>query len=170
MAEIMKAYREQMPAFRFIGKVYGYKDCTEGTFAQKWGEWHEKGWFQELEKLSDAPKGDWDSYIGLCRAKEGEEFQYWIGMFLPAGTEVPAGFSFQDFPVSELGVCWVQGLENDLYMKEKECIGRLLADGIPVGPDGSGVWWSMERYQCPRFTTPDENNRLILDYCFFVQK
>ena len=27
-----------------------------------------------------------------------------------------------------------------------------------------GFAWSMELYNCPRFTTPDEQGRIILDY------
>lgn len=169
MAEIIKAYQERMPAMRFIGKIYTNKDRVNGTYAAKWGEWHTQGWFQVLEELKKAPQGEWDSYIGMCRVKDGEEFQYWIGMFLPENAEVPAGFSYQDFPASELGICWVRGLEKEVYMKDEDCIKRLLADGIPVGPGLDGAWWCMERYQCPRFTTPNENGQIILDYCFFIQ-
>lgn len=84
-------------------------------------------------------------------------------MFLPPQTEVPTEFSFLDFPPSDLGVCWVQGTENDLYQKERECIKRLEEEGISVGEE-----WSIERYQCPRFLEVDAKGRVILDYCFFV--
>ena len=164
MAEIIRAYREQMPAFRFISKRYGEEDRVNGSFAAKWGEWFSKGWFGELEKLSQGPAGDWDAYIGLCHMKEDGAFEYWIGMFLPPQTQVPEGYASQDFPAAELGVCWVQGTEGEIYQREAECIKRLEAEGISVGER-----WSMERYQCPRYTTPDEAGRVILDYCFFVR-
>ena len=164
MAEIIRAYREQMPVFRFIGRKYGEGDRINGSFGAKWGEWFSKGWFGELEKLSGQPEENWDAYIGLCHMGADGSFSYWIGMFLPPQTQVPEGYASLDFPAAELGVCWVRGTEGEIYRREAECIKRLEAEGISVGET-----WSMERYQCPRYTTPDEAGRVILDYCFFVR-
>jgi len=36
----------------------------------------------------------------LMRCKDGEPFEYWIGMFMPANTVVPEGFAYVDFPQS----------------------------------------------------------------------
>ncbi len=33
-----------------------------------------------------------------------------------------------------------------------------------------GAFWFFERYQCPRFTTPDEKGNVILDMCYFVKE
>jgi uncharacterized lipoprotein YddW (UPF0748 family) len=69
MAEIIKAYRQNVGAMRFIGKKYDDAERVNGNFGAKWGEWHEKGWFGEIEKqisgnLKDTYE-EGDSYIGL---------------------------------------------------------------------------------------------------------
>ena len=43
MAEIIKTFREEVPAMRFIGKKYP-------DFGGWWGEWFANGWFDEIEK------------------------------------------------------------------------------------------------------------------------
>lgn len=48
--EIVKTYRQSIPAVRFIGKKYGDGDRVNGGFGQQWGEWFQNGWFDVLEK------------------------------------------------------------------------------------------------------------------------
>ena len=173
MVEIINSYRQEMPALRFVGKKYGDEDRVHGMFGAKWGEFHENGWFGVLEGLIDN-KGDETcedgaAYIGLMRWKEGEPFQYWIGMFMPAATEAPEGFQYVDFPAAILGTCWVYGPESEVYMKEGQCAERLEADGMKIMPNGEGAYWFFERYQCPRFTAPDERGNIILDICHYAR-
>ncbi len=103
------------------------------------------------------------------RWKEGEPFAYWIGMFTPENTPVPEGFGHVDFPAGELGVCWVQGKEDRVFCQEDKCADRLKDEGFEVAADGEGAYWFFERYQCPRFTTPDGNGDVILDVCHFLR-
>ncbi|MGN6714677.1 hypothetical protein [Anaerocolumna jejuensis] len=43
MAEIIKVYKEHLPAVRFIGKRYTNTDrCKDGGFGYKWEEWFER--------------------------------------------------------------------------------------------------------------------------------
>ncbi|MCL2352178.1 MAG: hypothetical protein FWC55_06560 [Firmicutes bacterium] len=174
MAEIVRAYRQDVPALRFVGKKYGDEDREGGGFGAKWGLFFENGWLGVLERSAGGRNvkeiyEDGDAYIGLMRWKDGEPFQYWIGMFLPAGAETPEGFAAVDFPAASLGVCWVRGPESEVFMKEEMCAERLLAEGMEVVPDGEGAYWFFERYQCPRFTTPDEQGNIILDICHYVK-
>ena len=101
--------------------------------------------------------------------KEGEPFEYWIGMFTPENTIVPEGFEYIDFPKSELGVCWVYGKEDEVYCKESKCAKRLSKEGYKVISDKDGAWWFFERYCCPRFTTPDDDGKIILDICHYIE-
>ena len=41
---------------------------------------------------------------------------------------------------------------------------------IKVVTDDKGAFWFFERYQCPRFTTPDEFGNVILDTCYFIKR
>lgn len=172
MAEIIKVYRQSVPSVRFIGKIYGDSDRVDGGFGKQWGDWFASGLFEKIEKQLEKTKKkayeDCDAYVGLMRWKDGEPFQYWIGMFTPEGTAVPEGFSYHDFPASELGVCWVYG--KDVYCKEDKCAEKLAENGMKVSSDSEGAFWFFERYTCPRFTSPDEKGNVILDICHYVEK
>ena len=173
MPEIIKTYKQSVPAMRFIGKKYGDSDRVNGTFGAKWGEWFENSWFDVLTKqISGNPDDtceDGGASIGLMRHKDGEPFQYWVGMFAPQDTDVPDGFEKVDFPKSEWGISWLYGKEAELYMNEGKCAQRLGSEGITVINDPDGSCWFFERYVCPRFTTPDEKGNVILDIGFFVK-
>ena len=163
MAEIIKAYKESVPAMRFIGKRYTDDDRVGGLFSAKWGEWFENGWFDLLEKLGQ-PNGMDNGHVAYCTFDENNSFNYWIGRFTPENTAVPDGFSHLDFPAGGLAVCHVYGKSPDIYGKEKMCGDRLKADGFSI--DDSRTF---ERYNCPRFTTPDEQGNVILDICFLLK-
>ncbi|MDR0324675.1 MAG: hypothetical protein LBI19_01095 [Oscillospiraceae bacterium] len=173
MAEIIKTYKQNVSAARFIGKKYGNADRVEGMFGAKWGEWFQNGWFGILEKqMTESFKetyADGDAYIGLMREFERDSFEYWIGMFLPEDAAVPEGFESVDFPKSALGVCWIYGKEDEVYCREGECGEKLGKEGFAFVTEGQGADWCFERYACPRFTTPDEKGNIILDICFFVK-
>lgn len=173
MAEVIKVYRQNMPAVRFIGKKYGDADRVDGGFGQQWHAWFEKGWFGVLGPLAQGlPKEVYpenDAFIGLMRWKDGEPFEYWIGIFTPQNTAVPDGFGSLDFQASVLGVCWLRGQGGDVFGKEEMCAGKLAEAGNEILPDAAGAWWFFERYACPRFTEPDAQGFQILDICHYVK-
>ena len=103
------------------------------------------------------------------RYKEGEEFEYWIGMFLPENAQVEDGFDYVDFPSSNLGVCYVQGMEWEIYGQEERCAEHLVKEGYDIKKDDKGALWFFERYGCPRFTTKNEKGQVILDICHFTK-
>jgi hypothetical protein len=108
------------------------------------------------------------------RCRENEPFEYWIGIFYPENTPVPDGFDYVDFTASDLGTCWIYGKENgdNIYGMHEECAKKMDENGFHIQDDfgrGKGEYWFFERYGCPRFTTPDENGKIILDYCFYIK-
>ncbi|MDR1000196.1 MAG: hypothetical protein LBL96_05275 [Clostridiales bacterium] len=170
--EIVKTYKQEIPALRFIGKKYGDNDRVNGSFGKYWQDWLQNDWFGVIEKQIgssiDTIYEDGDAYIGLERYKKGEPFAYWIGMFAPPNTPVPEGYVFHDFPKASLGVCWVYGKEDEIFAQEKNCMKKLEKEGYEFLPDENGFQWLFERYGCPRFTSPDEKGNVILDICFYV--
>ncbi|HZK34362.1 MAG TPA: hypothetical protein VFD33_03525 [Bacillota bacterium] len=172
MAEVIKTYRQSVPALRFIGKKYEDKDRVNGGFGKQWGDWFSNGWFEMLEKNCDIKSvyEDGDAYIGLMRWKEGEPFEYWIGVFCPEGGEVPMGYSFIDFNKADLGIAWLYGKEDEVYGQEHKCAESCEKEGYKIVPDEQGAHWFFERYACPRFTTPDETGNIILDICHYIEK
>lgn len=170
MAEIIKTYRQSVPAMRFIGKKYCDEDRVNGGFAKQWGDWFSNGWFEDLEKYCNLKTvyENGDAYVGLMRWKEGDPFEYWIGVFCSENTEVPMGYSFVDFNEADLGVTWVYGKESEVYGQEHRCAESCEKEGYKIIPDEQGAYWFFERYVCPRFTTPDEQGNIILDICHYI--
>ena len=165
MASIIKVFKENVPAMRFIGKKYA-------DFGH-WDEWFANGWFDCLEQAmggADAMAAQWENgggYIGLERRKDGQLMEYWVGMFTPAGTPVPEGFEKLDFSELPLGTCWIYGKEWDVH-DVSGCIPALAENGLTPWADEAGTVWSFENCLCPRYTTPDGEGNVILDYCFFI--
>jgi len=175
--KVVKAYRQSVPATRFIGKKYGDEDRVNGGFGKQWGEWHENGRFEFLEE--NCPLADFEdagAYIGLMRWKgeKGDEdyepFQYWVGMFFAEGAEVPEGYEYVDFPASELGVGWLYGKDSYLFAKEGLAFSACEKQGIKMIPDAQDATWFFERYVCPRYTEMDKKGKHILDVCYFAEK
>lgn len=168
MPEITRVYRQAMPEVKLVGKRYTEKDKANGTFAQKWCEWFDNDWFSPLRAPGSAePFEDCDAYIGLCRCKDGEPFQYWIGVFLPTDFPVPDGYESVTLQACDIGVAWIYGKEPDIY---QYCsLERLHREGLEWTADKNGVKWCFERYVRPRFTQPDEQGNRVLDMCYCVK-
>jgi len=180
MVEIIKSFKQNLEAQRFIGKKYDNANRLNGTFEVKtnWDEWFKNGWFEaiktQVRKNPNNTREDGDVCVALNRNKSGEPFQYWIGMFTPANTEVPNGFDYVDFPKSEIGVCRVYGKAEKIYMNEDisimdKCNDKLKEEGMNHVHDEIHVCWAFERYPCSRFPTSDEEGNGILDCCFFMK-
>lgn len=152
--KLLEIKKESCPATRLIGKKY--------TDAPNWGEWWENDWFQVLEAKQCLPFNG-DAYIGAVHIVDGMP-ERWIGMFFPAGTEVPDGFEFVDIEPMEYGVCYLSDREGsgDFFTMETHnmCLEALRAGGFTRKEDD----WCFERYNCPRYTTPNEEGDVILDY------
>lgn len=167
MAEIIKVFREEVPAMRFIGKKYH-------DFGG-WGEWFANGWFDTVENSMGGTAKILDiwangaGYAGMECRKGGELAEYWIGMFTPENTEVPEGFDYLDFPKSALGTCWIYGKEEEVHGIICQCYEAVRNAGMEISVDADGVEKSFENGLCPRFTVPDEKGNVILDYCYFVK-
>jgi predicted transcriptional regulator YdeE len=166
MFEIVKVYRESLPSLRLIGKRYTDSDRVNGSFGSKWGEWFANGYFEPLEKLGSLPENE-GAYLGCMHCVN--EFEYWIGMFFAEGTPVPEGYSYVDIPKGDIGTCWIYGREDngEIYGSEPHnmCMDKMKEAGWELAEDP----WFFERYNCPRFTTPDENGKVILDYAVYLR-
>lgn len=157
--EIRTVKKESCPAARLIGKKY--------SGSPDWNEWWENNWFNLLEKTPRLSFNG-DAYLGAVRIVNGVP-ERWIGMLFPAGTEVPQGFDFVEIEPLDYAVCYLYGREgsDDFYSVETHdrCLKKCKAMGLKRKEDH----WCIERYNCPRFTTPDEAGGVILDYAIFLQ-
>ena len=166
-AKIVNTLKETFPASRFIGRRYTDADRLDGSFGAKWGEWFENNLFEKLESLESLPENG-DAFIGAMRVKDGI-FEYWIGMFLPAGTEVPDGYEYADIESIDYGVLWLYGNQHNGQLYGMDNHNMCLAEIEKLGWLRKEDDWCFERYNCPRFTTPDDQGNVILDYGIAIE-
>ena len=167
MAEVIRVYRESLQGVRLVGKRYGDQDRgAGGGYSHKWAEWFRNGYFLPLEGLPQLPD-EMNGYLGCMRVTD--QFEYWIGTFTTDLSAVPPGFDHVDIPASEWGVCWLKGKETsgELFGHEahKMCVENVEKQGWQWARQG----WFVERYHCPRFTDPDEQGNVVLDYCILLE-
>ncbi len=157
--EIIEVKEESATAARFIGKRY--EQCPN------WNEWWQNDWFSILEKNERLPING-DAYIGAVHIVNGMP-EYWIGMFFSVDTAVPNGFEFIDMDAMKYAVCYLYDKEDsrDFYTMNTHnmCLEKLKSLGLKRKEDD----WCFERYNCPRFTTPDEKGNVILDYAISIE-
>ena len=165
-AEIIKVYKEHFPSLRLIGKKYANSDRQNGVFGHKWGEWFQNGWFDELEKLNPLPENE-GAYLGVMRVVNGE-VEYWIGMFFPTDTPVPANFEYEDITAFDTATCWVYGSEQNGEIFGLDVHNACVAEAKKHNFIRKDDDWCFERYNCPRYTTPDKKGNVILDYCIAI--
>ena len=160
---IKKTYKEHFPSLRLIGKRYTDNDRAGESFGHKWGEWFQNGWFDKLEQSGPLPEND-DGYLGVMRV-DGGIFEYWIGMFFPENTPVPEGFEHTDTASFNGTTCWLYGNESSGELYGMEAYNMVIDEAKNHGFVRRKDGWCFERYNCPRFTTPDDEGNVILDYC-----
>ena len=109
-----------------------------------------------------------DAYIGAVRIVNGAP-ERWIGMFFPQDTAVPDGFDHVDIEPMPYAVFYLYGNADngELFGPEPHnlCLADLKARGLKRKEDD----WCFERCNCPRFTTPDTQGNVILDYAVAIE-
>jgi len=150
---IIKTYKQDISAMRFIGKKYE-------SGASAWNDFDGELLKVKLGIKHKDVNEDGDSIIGLMSHRAG--FEYWLGFFMPEGTAVPEGFEYEDFPEAVVGTAWVYLCEEGDGI-EPMAFEKLQTDGFEPIDD----WW-FERYHPMRSST-DKNGYAILDLCWFLK-
>jgi len=174
MPEIVKVYKQSIPAVKFIGRKYGDEDRVDGSYSSKWQQWMGQGLSDPIVQAAGGIEAcrqlteDGEAMLGFMRYKEGEPFQYWIGMFTPPSTEVPESYESIMIEPAEIGICWLKGKEPDIYAKEDRCMAKLAEEGMQANANEQGAILFFERYAHPRFIEVDEQGNRILDIGVFL--
>lgn len=154
---------KQLPALRIVGKaIHPLMDMKVNPIPDFWSQCFGDGTFKTLENLPVKPVDD--SYVGFMSGWDAGNgtFAYICGMLLPAGSPVPEGFTCMDLPAANVAVGWIQGPEKENYQVAHELTQQAMEKQghkmILIDP------WCMELYNCPRFTQPQPNGDVILDY------
>lgn len=171
MAELIRFEVVENPEFWVIGperKVGGGNE-NAGAF---WGWCFETGALDELETalkpdlFFEALPDTKDTYLGWMGAvdKDGA-FDYVIGLPVRPGASVPKGCVCREIPAGKLALGWIQGLESEVCLQEMALMGPAMAKARLTMGD-----FAIESYVCPRYTTPDETGRVILDLLVSVKQ
>jgi predicted transcriptional regulator YdeE len=161
MAKIIKVENEELRYTRIVGKKYNGGE----NIPQLWNKWFEQDGFSYLNSIKKEELED--SYLGVMIWKQGEhQFDYYIAAFVPDDYVLPVGFDELRLPTRMSRTYFIQGVDGpSLYDQEGNCFQEFKAAKEALYVDENGYSYAIERYACPRFTTPNEKNEVILDYC-----
>lgn len=138
-----------------------------GKRGNDWNAWWQGGWFAPLEAMPVLPENG-DAFIGAVHIVNGAP-ERWIGMFFPMGTPVPEGYESITIPAKDYAVCYLRDREGSsdffAYVTHEQCLSAIRERGYTRSEDD----WCFERYACPRFTTPDDEGMVVLDYVITIQ-
>ncbi len=153
---------KNMPEMRVIGKTICPKMDMgdDNPVPAFWEKCFSDGVFKTLETLPNPLVKD---YVGfMCDGPDKKTFTYICGMLFPKGTAVPEGFDYRDMPAMPTAVGWIQGPDKKVYADAyKLTHDEMIKQGFTLYSKNS---YCMELYNCPRFTTPQPNGDVILDY------
>jgi len=135
-----------------------------------WCKSFEDGMFAKLEALADhVYKADHvgHSYVGYNSKPDPAtgDFEHIAGMLMKLGTPVPEGYVSRTIAPAKTAVSWIKGKkgsEGAIFANMYRLTEAALAEkGIKPDKDSG---WSMEVYNCPRWTTPDPEGCIVMDF------
>ena len=164
MADLVKIDFIEMPDIVVVGKSLDV-DWTEvhrkNPIPDFWQKCFAEGIFKKLEEMKEYVYDP--AYVGYMTMTS-----YTCGMMMKLGCPVPGGFNLCEIKPTKVAVGWVKGREHEVYMQAHSLTEKGLEEwGYMYNPDSK---WSMEVYNCPRFTEKDEYGNVILDYYIPVVK
>lgn len=166
MGKLIRLETKELPGLVVVGKELRYSmealmkgDNRIGAF---WGACFSEG---VMEPLEAQPEYVYDeSYVGIMLDwdKGDGDFSYIVGMLMKPGAVVPGGYVSRELAKGTAAVGFIQGKDTpDVCGNAHEETEKALRE---AGHSNAQMRWCMELYNCPRFTTPDEDGRIILDY------
>lgn len=165
MARLEKIEFVEMPDVLVIGKTIKVDWAhirDHNPIPEFWEKCLADGTFKRLEQCGEQVYDP--SYVGYMTMHS-----YTCGMLMKKGCTIPGeGFDTHEIMPTKVAVGWIKGPETEAIMNAHRLTERGLEDwGYRYNPDCE---WSMELYNCPRFTQKDENDMVILDYYIPVVK
>ncbi len=163
MSKLIQLEIRELGAWCVAGKEIRVEMGGENPIPAFWDACFADGTFSTLEAQKD-----WvlcPDYVGFMTdwQESSNTFTYVCGMMMKPGCPVPGGgFVSRPVAASSAAVGWIQGADTqDVCMQAHEYTNKALEE---KGYTCEGFSWSMELYNCPRFTTPDAQGQITLDY------
>ncbi len=171
MAKLIKFEVVELPKIYVIGKELRYSMDAhmkgDNRIGALWNQCFAEELFTTLEKQADFIFDP--AYVGVMLdwGKGDGDFSYVCGMLFKEGASVPEGCVIKEIDATKAAVSWIQGKDiNDICSQAHEMTQKKMREqNLPCDQ----TTWCMEFYNCPRYTTPDENGEIILDYYIPVQ-
>lgn len=165
MAKLIKLEAMELPKVYVVGKEIKVKmEDVMGAgnpIPAFWEKCIAEGIFELLGKQSMYAGGDWVGFMTDWSEADGT-FIYSCGMMLTEGVAPTAEYTVHEIAPSKVWVSWIQGKDIADVCCNAHCLtGAALKE---KGQDLDKIKWTMEVYNCPRFTTADENGEIVLDY------
>lgn len=166
MASLFKFEIVELPKIYLVGKESKYNIELhikgDNRIPAFWDKCLADGTFPVLEKKSEhicepAYVGttiDWDMGYGT--------FSYICGMLFKEAVTVPDGYVMRELGAEKVGLCWIKGKNTEDVCSNAHRLAEQAIKSNGFYPNQ--MKWTMELFNNPRYTTPDENGEIILDY------
>jgi predicted transcriptional regulator YdeE len=166
MGELIKFEVKKLPGLKLVGKELRYNMEAhmkgDNRIPAFWEKCFEDGTFSLLEKQVDFVYDN--SHVGIMMDwdKGDGDFSYIVGMLMKDGVSLPEGYICRDIKETDVAIGWIKG-ENtaDVCSVAHPLTEKAIKEN---GYKCEQMKWCMELYNCPRFTQPDENGDIVLDY------
>lgn len=166
MAELVKFEVVDLPKTCLVGKASRFNSELHFKGINRipafWDRCLSDGTFAPLESKTDAlyepayvgASMDWDMGYGT--------FTYICGMLFKEDVTVSEGYVMREFGGEKIAMCWIKGKNAADVTSAAHTLACQAIKNASLIPDQTK--WSMELFNNPRFTKPDENGEIILDY------
>lgn len=166
MARVFKFEIADMPKVYLVGKESKHNIQThmqgDNRIPAFWDKCLADGTFKELEKQAEflyepgyvGSSINWEMGYG--------KFYYVCGMLFKEGVTVPEGYVMHEIGAVKAAKCWIKGKDSADVHSNAHTLTMQAIRKQKLCPNQ--LKWSMELNNGQRFSTPDENGEIILDY------
>ena len=166
MAKLIKFEVVDLPKVYLVGKEAKFNievhNKDDNSISAFWDKCFAEGTFSVLEKQQDYVYQP--AYVGTCIYWDMgcDTFTYICGMLFKEGVTVPEGYVVREIGGEKIGMCWIKGKDTADVCRNAHDITLLAIKNNGLCPNQ--MKWSMQLFTNPRFTIPDANGEVILDY------
>lgn len=169
MAELIDHKIIELPTLYAVGAQLDVLNSGDNPIPAQWRAAFQAGLFKRLERLPDAYSAD---MMGVIHSWPGDmsRFYYIIGMLFNSPVlDLPEGCVQQELTGGPTLCGYVRGRDASYTIAQAHDLTLARAQGLGYEFDLARLWL-LEGYNCPRFTQPDAQGRIIFDYYIPVKR
>ena len=169
MAELIDHKLIELPTLYAVGVQLDVPNTGNNPIPAQWQAQFQAGLFGRLEQLPGAYTPD---YMGIIHSWPGDmsRFYYIIGMLFEAPpADVPEGCGVHELAGGPTICGYVRGRDESYVIAQAHDLTMARVEKLGYSFDLERLWL-LEGYNCPRYTTPDSQGRIIFDYYVPVKR